>query len=116
MKIDIRFLGLEASGALRYHIVRRVYFQLGRFGHEIAEVVVRIKQASGPRGASDKRSQVVVSGPRISTATVEDEGGDAYTAVDLALGRVAQTVSRAIERARSHRGAPLPAWKASRAS
>lgn len=98
MQIAVRFLGLEGSGPLRYHIVRRTYFQLRRHEHEIAEAVVRVKDVNGPRKGVDTRCQIMITGPRLGRITVEHDGLDASTAVDLALGRVAQAIRRKIAR------------------
>ena len=101
MKIEIRFRGLESSDSLRDYAVRRIYFHLGRFGHEITKVFVRIADINGPKGGVDKRCQITVQGPRVGLSTLDELSGDAYSAVDLAVERTARAVGRGLERARA---------------
>ena len=103
MKIDVRFRDLEHSDALRDHAVRRIHFHLGRFRHEISSVQVRISDINGPKGGVDKQCQVTVRGRRFSAVVIEDLSGDAYSAVDLAVGRAGRSVARDIGRVRSSR-------------
>lgn len=100
MKVHVRFRGLQLSGALREFVLRRVHFQLSRFGHELTAVVVRVGDVNGPRGGIDKRCQVTVRGPRVRSSTLQETSSDAYAAVSSAVDRVARTVGRGIERAR----------------
>lgn len=103
MRIDVRFQGIEASDALREHVVRRIRFQLSRFSGEVSAVVVRIGDVNGPKGGVDKRCHVAVRGPAFAPVTIEDLGSDAYSTVDLAVGRAARAVRRRIARARAAR-------------
>jgi putative sigma-54 modulation protein len=103
MKIDVRFRGLEPSDALRDHALRRIHFQLSRFGHEIRSVLVRISDVNGPKGGVDKQCQITVQGRRISSVNLDDVSGDAYSAVDIAVERVGRAVGRDLERVRSAR-------------
>lgn len=101
MNIEVRFLGLESSDALREHVQRRVHFQIGRFGEEVSSVLVRIADVNGPKGGVDKRCKVTVRGPRLGSATLDELSGDTYAAVDVALDRVAQSVARELQRLRT---------------
>lgn len=103
MKIDVRFRGLGSSEALREHAVRRILFQLSRFGHELSAVVVRVSDINGPRGGLDKRCRIAVRGRRIPVLVIEETSADASSAIDLAVGRIARTVGRELERARGVR-------------
>jgi hypothetical protein len=103
MKIDIRFLGLEPSGLLRSYAARRIRFHLGQFDHEISSVVVRISDVNGPRGGVDKRCQVEVRGRRLPGVIITDLAGEAYAAVDMAVGRAGRVVGREVQRVRSAR-------------
>lgn len=103
MRIEARIHGIEASDALREHVVRRVHFQLSRFNGAVSAVVVRIGDINGPRGGIDKRCRVTVRGPGFAPVTTEDLSKEAHSAVDVALERVARAVGRAIDRARATR-------------
>ena len=103
MKIEIRFRGLESSDALRDHVSRRIHFHLSRFGNEVTAILVRLADVNGPKGGVDKRCQVTVRDPRIGAATLDEMGGDAYSAVDMAVERVGRSIGRELDRARSDR-------------
>ena len=101
MNVEVRFLGLESSEALRDHALKQVRTHLGRFGREITSVVVRIADINGPKGGLDKRCQITVRGPRVGLATVDDLCSDAYAAADSAVERVGQTLRRSLAQRRS---------------
>lgn len=103
MKIDVRFRNLEASESLREAAVRRVHFHLSRFGREISSVNVRISDVNGPKGGVDKRCQVTVRGPRLSSVVVDELSSEVYAAVDLAFQRIGRAVGRDLERMRGGR-------------
>jgi len=101
MKTEVRFHGVETSESLREHAVRRIHLHLSRFGSDLTGVVIRIGDVNGPKGGLDKRCRVTVRGPRVGSATLDEYSGDIWSAVDLALERVAQNVGRTLEKARS---------------
>jgi putative sigma-54 modulation protein len=101
MKIDIRFIGLESSGFIRVHALRRIQFRLSRFGHDLISVVLRLSDINGPKGGIDKRCRITVQGPRIGILTLDELSGDAYSAVDMVIERTADTIVRELERVRS---------------
>lgn len=109
MKIEVRFRGLEPSESLRDHAMRQVHFHLSRFGREFAAVTVRIGDINGPKGGIDKHCRITVRGPRLGSSTLDEFSGDVYSAVDLAVERMAQTAGRALERVRDlkHSGSSL---------
>jgi len=101
MKTEVRFHGVETSESLREHATRRVQLHLSRFGRDLTGVVVRIGDVNGPKGGLDKRCRVTVRGPRVGSATLDEYSGDIWSAVDLALERVARNVGRTLEKART---------------
>jgi len=109
MKIDVRFRGLEASDALREHVIRRLHFKLNRFDRQVGSVLVRIGDVNGPKGGVDKRCQLTVRGPGLPWTTIEEVDADAYAAVDLAVERAGQAVARGVRRARTVDRAATPA-------
>lgn len=100
MKIEIRFRGLESSESLRAHAMRQIHFHLSRFGRDLSAVAVRIGDTNGPKGGVDKQCRITVRGPRLGSSTLDEFSGDTYSAVDLAVERMARTAGRALERAR----------------
>lgn len=105
MKVEVRFRALDASESLREHIIERVQFQLGRFGHELRTVVARIGDINGPRGGVDKRCQLSARGPRLGTVSVEVVTPDAWSAADAAIERLSRALGRELERSRTLRRA-----------
>lgn len=100
MEIDVRFHQLPSSAWLREHVERRVEEQLGRFRHELDSIEVHVGDLNGPRGGLDKQVRVTVRGRGLRTASLNAVSDDAYAAVDEAIGRLAEVISRRRERAR----------------
>lgn len=103
MKIEVRFRNIEASDALRDYVLRRIHFQLSRFSGGLHAVFVRIGDINGPKGGADKRCHVTVRGRNLPPVAVNELSADAYSAVDMALGRAGRAVAREIQRGRETR-------------
>jgi ribosome-associated translation inhibitor RaiA len=101
MKISIRFLGLPPSDAVRWFVERQAVHHLSRFGHEVQAVEVRMRDVNGPRGGEDMECTVIAKGSRIRSAAISELSGDMYQSVATAIARLARTVARSLERARS---------------
>ncbi len=101
MKITVRFLGLPPSDAVRWFVEKQALFHLSRFGQELQSVEVRVRDVNGHRGGEDMECRVVAKGPRVRFATVSALSPDAYQSVGAALAKLARTVARSLERARS---------------
>ena len=95
---------LEATN-LHEYVERRLCFALGRFATAIDRVRVRVTDANGPHGGSDKHCQIVVklraSGSK--SITVEDTDPELRAALTRACNRAGRCVARAIERRRSQK-------------
>ena len=98
MKIELRVRGLEDPAVLRDQLERRLQFALGRFGHEVAQVTVRLTDENGPRGGVDKRCHLTVRGPRLATVVIDERNSVAEAALDLAAGRAGRAVARLLDR------------------
>jgi putative sigma-54 modulation protein len=101
MKITIRFRGLPPSDAVRWFVERQAVHHLSRFGHAVEAVEVRMRDVNGPRGGDDMECSVSAKGSRIRFASVTEVSGDMYQSVATAIARLARTVARSLERARS---------------
>jgi putative sigma-54 modulation protein len=104
MKIAIRFLGLPPSPALREHSEHEARFHLGRFDRDLDAVEIRVRDVNGPRGGEDMECKVSAKGPRVGFTAIAELSTDAYQSVRQALSRLARTLARQLERARSARG------------
>ncbi len=103
MQVEVKFRGLESSDAVRAHAHRRVRFQLGRFGHQIHRVLIRLEDVNGPKGGVDTRCQVTVHGPELGSKVLDELSTDPHSAVDLAITRLARSVARQLGRGRTDR-------------
>jgi ribosomal subunit interface protein len=98
MQVDVRTKGFEVTDGIREHVERRVQFGLSRFGSSIEHVKVSMADVNGhQKGGPDKQVAIMVEGPHLKTVRVEETGADAYAAIDMAVGRAAQSVGRALE-------------------
>lgn len=100
MKVNVRFKGFPSSDSLAEHVTRKVHQHLSRFGNRLTAVEARLSDVNGPRGGRDKRCLLSAQVERSGTVHIEELNQDFYTAVDLALGRLAQAVGRSIARSR----------------
>ncbi len=103
MNVQIRCLP-EHSPALAEHTTRKIHQHLSRFGHRISRIDVRVSDVNGPRGGLDKLCHVQVRGEGVRTFSLQALSGDAYAAVDVAVGRIARVVGRELARVRDWRG------------
>lgn len=103
MNISIRFRNLESSAPLRDYALRRIHFNLGRFGSNVARVELRLSDVNGPKGGRDCRCQITVSGSKIGTHTLDELREDAYAAVDIASERIGSVIGRSLGRVRASR-------------
>lgn len=102
MQLDIR--GHNLTPTQVDHVDRHLRFALGRFGHRIRQIAVRLGGPTGPRGGADKRCRVVVTlRGHPGKVVVEDTAPDASTAIDRGVDRAQRAVARAIARTREMR-------------
>ncbi|HYN01865.1 MAG TPA: HPF/RaiA family ribosome-associated protein [Vicinamibacteria bacterium] len=114
MRISVRALGMEATDAIREHVERRLLFAVGRFSGRLEEVNVRLGDANGPRGGTDKTCRVVAGVGGAGQVVVEDADADLYVAVDRATSRLGRAVARAVDRRREAQGRRSLGWPAFR--
>jgi putative sigma-54 modulation protein len=103
MNIDVKFRGLESSAALRDYIVKKIHTHLGRFGHDLTSVTVRVDDVNGPRGGDDKVCKITLKGPRVGSETVFEKTADPYAAADKAVDTAETVIVKVLERLRSSR-------------
>ena len=115
MRIDIHSSKFALTEGLRNHIERRVQFALSWAHHKLPLIHLRLDDVNGPKGGVDKvcRIQIPVAGGK--PVVIEETQTDMVTAIDRAIERAARTISRRIERSRTHRRDQYPAveWVAS---
>lgn len=110
MKIHLRALGFDLTGALRDYVGRRLAYAFGHFDGQVRRVEVMLSDDNGPRGGRDKRCLVRLVPEGLPAVHVTDRQDDLYVAIDRALDRAAYALSRRKGRRvrQAHgRGAPL---------
>ena len=100
MKLHVRARHVDVTPTLHDLVNRRVQFALARFEHAVREVHVTLGDTNGPRGGVDKTCQVRLGGPGVADIVVHAAAVELPAAVDDALHRAAQAVTRALGRRR----------------
>ena len=96
--VEVRGQRHHLTEELRIRVERRVQFALGRFGHRIDRVIVRLKDINAPHGNTHTWCGIEVSGLPSWRVIVGDADADLYTAIDLAAHRASRSVVRTLER------------------
>lgn len=97
MEVQIKAKGLPAAKTLRTHAARRIQGALGRFGHVVQSVSVRLSDINGPRGGADKLCRIVIQ-MKNRSLVMEELGDDMRRVIDRIAERVQYNVSRQIEK------------------
>jgi putative sigma-54 modulation protein len=98
MQIDIKAQGFRLTEALRTQAERRVRFALGSTSGRVSSVVMRLADASGPRGGVDKRCTIRANLPGAPPVIIEQQEADLHVAIDRAADRAGRAVSRRLEK------------------
>lgn len=97
MEVQIKARGLPAAKNLRSHASYRIRTALGRFGHAVQSVTVRLSDVNGPRGGADKLCRVVIQ-MKNRSLVMEELGGDMRRVIDRVTERVQYNVARQMEK------------------
>jgi len=111
LTIEVRARGLNLTGAHRAEADRRLLFALGRFGRQVAGVMLRMDDVNGPRRGSDKRFQISARLLRGETVRIEGRHEDVYGAINQAADRLGRAVARVLARRRAMIGG-VRSWQA----
>ena len=103
VKLDVWCKGLANDHALRQYAIRRVEFQLSRFGTDVACVEDRLSDDNGAKGGVDKRCRLTLKGDRFSPLSIEEVSDNIFASVDLSVQRSARTIARILDRSRDFR-------------
>ena len=96
--IHIRATGLPIETSDRDYVRRKLELRLGKFGHNVERVSVRVGDANGPRGGVDKTCAIKVVLPRIPSVVATVQAASLKAAMDGALHAIARTVRRLLQR------------------
>ena len=100
MKANIVVQGVESDASLRARIIRRLDFALKHCQGMLRGVVIRLADANGPRGGVDKVCSVQLSLPGQRPVIVTEKHAVLEHAIDRAIHRAAQSVTRRLARLR----------------
>jgi ribosomal subunit interface protein len=106
MRIEVRGRGFELGAALGEYAERRSWFAMGRFAPRIEGLALRLSDANGPRGGTDKRCQIVARLRPSGALRVAEQDADLYAAIDRASERLSRVIAREIARRRQSRTRP----------
>src|SRR6478752_4752694 len=96
MLLEIRALGFRLTDAISRYAESRIESVLGRFGHRVLKVTVRLEDVNAGRGGIDKRCSVVAAVRRHGVVVAEAVQDDLYSAIHEAAARIRRSVSRQI--------------------
>lgn len=108
MRIDIQGRGFQLTAPLLEHIERRLRFALTRTSGRIKRVLVRLGDATGPRGGEDKFCRIEVVLEDAPAVLIEDAGADLYAVIDRAAERAGRNVAKRVERLRENARLAVP--------
>jgi len=97
MDVQIKAKGLPAAKTLRSHANHRIQAALGRFGHVVQSVTVRLSDINGPRGGADKLCRIVVQ-MKSRSFVMEEIGADMRRVIDRLADRIHYRVSTQLAR------------------
>jgi ribosome-associated translation inhibitor RaiA len=113
MRIEIRARHIPLTRTLRLYCERRVRFALDHLSDRVKDVVVRLEDTNGPsRGGVDKVCRVTLRLEHGPELTLESKDTRLVVAVDKALDRAGNAVTKALGRAQRQAGESLrnAAW------
>ena len=102
MRIEIHTGKFSLTDSLRSHVERKTQFALGWAQHSLHQVTVRLDDLNGPKGGVDKLCRVQIPLVGGAVVVIAEVQADLYSAVDRAMERANQSLTRKLERKRKH--------------
>lgn len=103
MRIDIHTGKFSLTDSLRSHVERRADYALGWAQQSLHQVIVRLDDLNGPnKGGVDKLCRVQIPLVGGAVVVIAEVQADLYMAVDKAMERANQSLTRKLERKRQH--------------
>ena len=107
MELHVHSLNIYATDAVVRHAHRRMVLALSRISHAVEAVVLRLKEADGPR-ETGKQCRVSIRLAWGEQVFIEDTDDDVYHVVDRVAGRAKCAVQRHLARHRDRRRRATP--------
>ncbi|MEO6966178.1 MAG: CBS domain-containing protein [Acidobacteriaceae bacterium] len=96
----IRVLGTELDSEKRKFIRQELGARLGKFGHSIERVSVRVEDANGPRGGIDQVCRIKVVLSNLPSVVFESRNASLDVAIGESLADIEQVLRRTLQRRR----------------
>jgi len=103
MKFELRSQGVNVNDRLLQFIKKKLGFALGRFGHLVQGVRIRLTDINGPKGGEDIQCQIRAHLGSAGVVTINETQTDPFAAVTRASSRASQTLSRRLSRLHTER-------------
>ena len=100
MFIQVGGKGFGPNARLQAEIKSKIEQSLQRFRARIFRVSAFLEDVNGPKHGLDKAVRIIVNIERQPTVVVVDKGETWHSAIDKAVDRVTQVVSRQLQRMR----------------
>ena len=101
MNTGILARGFALTVAIAEYAERKLRSALGHHRRAVHAATMRLGDLNGPRGGIDKSCIVEVRGPALVPVVVRERDSDLYAAIDRATARLAQALTRRVERRRA---------------
>jgi ribosome-associated translation inhibitor RaiA len=103
MKFELRSQGVKVNDRLLQFVEKKLRFALGRFGHLVENVRVRLTDINGPKGGEDIQCQIRAHLGPAGVVTINETQTDPFAAVARASQRTGQNLSRRLSRLHAER-------------
>ena len=104
MLILVHSKGFDLENSLRDEVQEKIELAFGRFQDQIGKVSAHLADLNGPKKGVDKSIRLIIDIERQPVVVVEERGEDWLTLLESISDRAVHTVTRQLERARSHKG------------
>jgi ribosome-associated translation inhibitor RaiA len=97
VELEIRIGDIDADGALRRYVRRRVGFALGRFSLSIRRVTVGLRAVSGIREDVDAECRIGMRLIGSASIVLMERGPDVYAVIDRSIERLGRGLARHVD-------------------
>ena len=104
MLVLVHSKGVELEKDLRDEVQEKIELAFGRFQDQIGKISAHLADLNGPKKGVDKSIRLVIDIERQPLVVVEERGEDWLALLESISDRAMHTVTRQLERARSHKG------------
>jgi len=92
MLIEMQAQNFPLGHEIRNHITHRLLFTLTGHGEKIKNIKVLISDIDRSLSGTDKRCQIKIALHQLPDVVIENEGGDMFDAIELAVDTASQTL------------------------